>query len=123
MRNLLSAAAGALFLAGAFGAPGAIAAPMSIDRLSLSEFSLKQDVQYFYSGRKYCFYPNGWRGPGFYWCGYNWRRGYGWGGPMGWRGWAAPGPRFYDRGYGRRRYEMRRVQPRREHREMRRGRH
>jgi hypothetical protein len=27
-----------------------------------------------------------WRGPGFYWCGYAWRRGYGWGGGYGWRG-------------------------------------
>ena len=24
---------------------------------------------YFYGGRNYCFYPNGWRGPGYYLCG------------------------------------------------------
>ena len=47
-----------------------------------------EDVQYYvYGGRRYCFYPDGWRGPGYYWCGYAWRRGFGWGGPMGWRGW------------------------------------
>ncbi len=52
-----------------------------------------QDIQYFvYGGRRYCFYPDGWRGPGYYWCGYAWRPGIGWGGPLGWRGWG-PRPR------------------------------
>ncbi|MDR3511739.1 MAG: hypothetical protein P4L73_08900 [Caulobacteraceae bacterium] len=44
-------------------------------------------VQYFWGGRNYCWYDGGWRGPGWYWCGYAWRRGHGWGGPYGWRGW------------------------------------
>jgi len=48
-------------------------------------------VQYVYAGRRHCWYRNGWKGPGWYWCGYAWRRGYGWGGPVGWNGWAAPG--------------------------------
>ena len=39
-----------------------------------------------YHSRLYCFYSDGWRGPGWYWCGYAFRRGYGWGGPDGWRG-------------------------------------
>ena len=39
-----------------------------------------EQVQYFYGGENYCWYDGGWRGPGFYWCGYAWRRGYGWGG-------------------------------------------
>ena len=40
-----------------------------------------EEVQlYVYGGRRYCFYPDGWRGPGYYWCGYAWRRGFGWGG-------------------------------------------
>ena len=43
---------------------------------------------YFYDGRRYCWYDGGWHGPGWYWCGYAWRRGFGWGGPHGWRGWA-----------------------------------
>jgi len=30
---------------------------------------------YFWGGRHYCWYGGGWRGPGFYWCGYAWRRG------------------------------------------------
>ena len=58
--------------------------------------------QFIYGGRNYCFYPNGWNGPGFYWCGYAFRRGLGWGGGRGWHGWdhrrpphahSRPGPR------------------------------
>ena len=44
-------------------------------------------VQFFYTGRNYCWYDGGWHGPGFYWCGYGLRVGYGWGGPWGWNGW------------------------------------
>ena len=47
-------------------------------------------VQFFYRGRRYCWYWDGWRGPGWYWCGYEWRRGFGWGGPIGWHGWRRP---------------------------------
>lgn len=50
-------------------------------------------AQWMWRGRRYCWYANGWRGPGYYWCGYAFRRGFGWGGPAGWHGWA------YDRGY------------------------
>ncbi|MGA2952600.1 MAG: hypothetical protein ABSD80_10240, partial [Caulobacteraceae bacterium] len=46
-----------------------------------------EQAQWFYGGQNYCWYVNGWRGPGFYWCGYAWRRGFGWGGGYGWRGW------------------------------------
>ena len=42
---------------------------------------------YIYGGRHYCGYNDGWRGPGYYWCGYAWRSGFGWGGGWGWRGW------------------------------------
>lgn len=62
------------------------------DRLSAIE-----KTQFFYLGRNYCWYPDGWHGPGFYWCGYAYRTGYGWGGPIGWHGWRGGGrvgPRF-----------------------------
>jgi hypothetical protein len=49
--------------------------------------STVEKTQFFYLGRDYCWYPDGWHGPGFYWCGYAWRSGFGWGGPIGWRGW------------------------------------
>lgn len=45
------------------------------------------NVQYVYGGRRYCWYADGWQGPGWYWCGYRMRRGLGWGGPVGWQNW------------------------------------
>ncbi len=54
----------------------------------LSETAPIESVQYVYGGQNYCYYTNGWRGPGWYWCGYAWRSGLGWGGGYGWRGWA-----------------------------------
>src|ERR1700761_2746456 len=36
-------------------------------------------VQYAWGGRNYCWYDGGWRGPGWYWCGYGARYGFGWG--------------------------------------------
>jgi hypothetical protein len=54
----------------------------AVDRLNAVE-----QVQYFYGGRRHCFYPEGWHGPGWYWCGYHRRHGLGWGGEEGYRGW------------------------------------
>jgi hypothetical protein len=42
---------------------------------------------YVHEGRRYCFYFDGWHGPGWYRCGLAWRRGYGWGGVYGWNSW------------------------------------
>ncbi len=53
--------------------------------------AMLQTVQYFWGGRNYCFYGDGWHGPGYYWCGYRYRRGYGWGGGYGWHGWGRGG--------------------------------
>src|SRR5438128_3061357 len=64
---------------------------------------LGEDVQYFYRGRRHCWYEDGWRGPGWYWCGYNMRQGYGWGGGSGWQGWRRDGGREGDYDRGRRR--------------------
>jgi hypothetical protein len=45
-------------------------------------------VQYFFfDDEDYCWYDDGWNGPGWYWCGYAWSQGFGWGGPYGWNGW------------------------------------
>src|SRR5271166_6373055 len=67
---------------------GAFAAPAS-----LAQTSPIVDVQYAYGGRNYCYYEGGWKGPGWYWCGYAYRTGYGWGGAYGWRGWHYAGAR------------------------------
>jgi len=42
---------------------------------------------FFFGGRDYCWYDDGWRGPGWYWCGYGYRHGFGWGGGEGFHGW------------------------------------
>jgi hypothetical protein len=47
---------------------------------------------YLWGGRQYCWYDGGWRGPGYYWCGYAYRRGLGWGGGYGWNGWRGGRP-------------------------------
>jgi hypothetical protein len=39
-------------------------------------------------GRRYCFYFDGWHGPGWYRCGFAHRRDLGWGGEYGWQGWS-----------------------------------
>lgn len=46
-----------------------------------------ENAQFIFGGQNYCWYADGWRGPGWYWCGYAFRRGYGWGGGYGWHGW------------------------------------
>ena len=60
-------------------------------RTAADELSAVETVQFFWGGHRYCWYPNGWRGPGWYRCGFRWRRGFGWGGPAGWHGWRRPG--------------------------------
>jgi hypothetical protein len=47
-----------------------------------------EQVQYYrYGGHRHCWYEHGWNGAGWYWCGYAERRGYGYGGGEGYRGW------------------------------------
>ena len=50
-----------------------------------------EKTQFFFGGRNYCFYYDGWHGPGFYWCGYAYREGLGYGGGEGWNGWRGGG--------------------------------
>ncbi len=65
---------------------------------------LRQDVQivfYPWGGHRYCWYDSAWNGPGWYWCGSPWRRGYGWGGGYGWHGWrGGHAAAYYGRGRG-----------------------
>jgi hypothetical protein len=93
MRKLLlafavtaSLAAGSVLAAGDVKAEAAPQLIFGVDRAD--EAPTLDRVQFIYLGRNYCWYDGGWHGPGFYWCGYAWRRGYGWGGGSGWRGWA-----------------------------------
>ncbi len=65
---------------------GAFAPPAS-----LVESSPVEKAQFVWGGRRYCWYNSAWRGPGWYQCGFAWRRGSGWGGAAGWHGWRHPG--------------------------------
>src|SRR5262249_34901541 len=62
-------------------------------RTASEEFAVVDKVQFVWGGKRYCWYNSGWRGPGWYQCGFRWRRGFGWGGPSGWHGWRRPGVR------------------------------
>ena len=55
-----------------------------------------QARDFVFEGRSYCWYDDGWRGPGWYRCGFQLRRGLGWGGPRGWHGWGG-GVEFRER--------------------------
>ena len=91
-RGILAAIVGLIGIA----ATGAASRAAPVAHLDGFVPSMVQDAQYFWAGRRYCWYPDGWHGPGYYWCGYAWREGFGWGGPLGWRGWGPrPGPRRF----------------------------
>ncbi|HEY8268631.1 MAG TPA: hypothetical protein VIG34_08240 [Xanthobacteraceae bacterium] len=84
--QLALAAATALVLA----AGSAQASPLNALRgsqIAADGIEVTQNVQ------QYCFYLDGWRGPGFYRCGFRLRRG------LGWHGTADSRP---NRGHGRR---------------------
>lgn len=93
MKSLILAAAAAAALSTGAVAPAANAQPAL--QLTPVQFGF-----YLYGGRQYCYYFDGWRGPGWYWCGYAYRRGYGWGGPEGWRGWDRGGRGHHERWRG-----------------------
>jgi hypothetical protein len=89
MRKVILSAAATIALAAS--AMTADAAPLLVAGVDHPGDAVLEKAQYFYLGRNWCWYDSAWRGPGFYWCGYAYRRGFGWGGPAGWRGWHGPG--------------------------------
>lgn len=88
--RFISAAAGALALGGVLaigtaqaGVPGGADAI----RAAVGNSAITEQVQFRLGAYDYCWYDDGWRGPGWYWCGYGHRVGFGWGGPVGWNNW------------------------------------
>jgi hypothetical protein len=75
-----------LLFGSAHAAPTGLAdgARAGLDRLNILE------TVHMRRGQNYCWYEDGWNGSGWYVCGYAGRKGYGWGGPYGWNGWASP---------------------------------
>src|SRR5258707_14832994 len=89
MRQWIYAAATSLAVLGAAGQANAL----PVDRFTPTTIpTAVEQAQFIFGGRNYCWYDDGWRGPGFYWCGYAFRPGLGWGGGAGWRGWHGGGP-------------------------------
>jgi hypothetical protein len=98
MRKLFAAAAAAATLIGGVSTAGVSqAAPIAANDPNLIQAQLGF---YLFGGRHYCWYDDAWSGPGWYWCGYAWRRGYGWGGGYGWHGWSGGHDRGWYGGHG-----------------------
>jgi hypothetical protein len=84
MRQWIYAATASLALLGAASQANAL----PVDRFTPTAIpSDLEQTQFIFGGRNYCWYDNGWSGPGYYWCGYAMRRGLGFGGGAGWHGW------------------------------------
>ena len=78
----------ALAMAAGFSLPLACSAEAAMGgALPATQILPVEQAQFFFLGHDFCWYDYGWRGPGWYWCNYAWRSGYGWGGGDGWRGW------------------------------------
>ena len=98
MKYLSWALGVALIAAAATLGSAAQATPVASVNDAAAQLNTVEHAQYYYGGRRYCFYPDGWNGPGWYRCGYHLRRGYGWGGVEGWHGWRyGHPPHRYDR--------------------------
>jgi len=89
MRGLQTMTLSAAVFIGALPVGLAQAAPIAPQGIGAAaeQQSVIDHVQYRWAGYDYCWYDDGWRGPGFYRCGFRLRVGYGWGGPAGWHGW------------------------------------
>jgi hypothetical protein len=88
MRYLVYAVATttALFAGGMLMSGRAEAAPLAPDglRATADGFDILENAQFRLRGGNYCWYEGGWQGPGFSWCGYGSRHGFGRGGGQGW---------------------------------------
>ena len=82
---------GAMALGAASTAQAAIGDGVLGAREPLTNLTQIEKAQFFFGGQNYCWYDDGWQGPGWYWCGYQDRRGFGWGGGAGWHGWRRGG--------------------------------
>ena len=78
-----------VFLAVANGAHAGVGDHAGGALSSLKFVSPVEKAQYYSldDNSNYCWYNNGWQGPGWYLCGDAWLNGFGWGGPYGWNGW------------------------------------
>ena len=83
-------AASALTIGGALAigtAQAAVQGGADAIRSASENGALAEQVQFRFGGYDYCWADDGWKGAGWYWCGYAYRPGFGWGGPIGWHNW------------------------------------
>jgi hypothetical protein len=101
MRKLLCVGAAAMALAMSSNSGNAMSINMGAalkPALDATDMIQKTAV-FIVEGYRYCFYFNGWHGPGWYRCGFAWRRNLGWGGEYGWQSWTyGPAEQRYGRG-------------------------
>jgi hypothetical protein len=98
LRNLVVAlAATAAMVVGGNAGAASLIAPAAM-RTAADSLQMTENVQFFWSGHNYCWYDDGWNGPGWYWCGMYLQRGIGWGGGYGWHHWRGGHPRAYYHG-------------------------
>jgi hypothetical protein len=69
-------------------------------RAPLANATQIENAQFLFGGRNYCWYDDGWQGPGWYWCGYANRTGLGFGGGEGFHGWRRGGGGHGGGGHG-----------------------
>jgi len=70
-------------------------------RAAADSLKLVESVQYVWGGQNYCWYDDGWNGPGWYVCTYGpWVSGGWWGGGYGWHHWHGGHPGHYHGGGG-----------------------
>jgi hypothetical protein len=88
-RLTLALVAGSLALGSALAGGSAQAAVIGpgVVGAAADAGTLVEPVQFVYGGYEYCWYPDGWHGAGWYRCGFAYRVGIGWGGPVGWNNW------------------------------------
>ena len=92
MRSSLVVGMLALMAGSALTHGGAQAASLGIAngglRTTAQNLNLLEDVVYVWGGRNYCWYDDGWQGPGWYVCNYGpWVSGLWWGGGYRWNNW------------------------------------
>jgi hypothetical protein len=95
LRNLVVAlaATAAVVVSGNAGA-ASMSAPAAM-RTAADSLKMTENVQFFWSGHNYCWYDDGWNGPGWYWCDMYLQSGIGWGGGYGWHNWRGGHPRSH----------------------------
>jgi hypothetical protein len=87
-RFAVTIAASTVFVTGAsiMGAAARMVAPEAT-RAAADSVNVVENVQFVWLDHNYCWYDDGWNGPGWYWCNQYLVSGVGWGGGYGWHGW------------------------------------